>query len=411
MSAVSPAFDERSISPARSDTSARIPRLLYLYLIRRVGLGVLMVQFTLSVPVVLSYLLYMLPAAAVRGGLVTPALLGTMPTIAYITLPLAIGVATTLEFSRMASEGMIAVLYALRLSVWSICKPALTLALAFVVLSYGLANFVAPHYSSVMQDVINVVRNSLNHRMLEAAHFYTFDKGVKTLYLERWETPDVAENLFVRQISVEKKQEETITAARAEFRRNESGVIVALTKGSIQTRSLNGGDVRIAKFDEYAMALPMQGSETLPTRGWRGVYELPAGEFVGQFTSARSDPRQLGEWMAEAAKRGGVPILCAAHALLAMALVLRFGNVTGRRGGSSNAIFLAVPAAHIGFLVALESLLRADARFVILLAVFVLVEFGVSIWLISGLNGGGKPKPFAAFAEHEDVGAVAGGEP
>jgi lipopolysaccharide export system permease protein len=374
-----------------------MPRLLYLYLIRRVGVGVFIVQFTLSVPVVLSYLLYMLPAAAVRGGLVTPALVGTMPTIAFITLPLAIGVATTLEFSRMASEGMIAVLYALRLSVWSVCRPALTLAVAFAILGYGLANFVAPHYSSVMQDVINVVRNSLNHRMLEAAHFYTFDKGVKTLYLERWETPDVAENLFVRQISAEKMQEETITAARAEFRRNDSGVIVALTKGSIQTRSLNGGDVRIAKFDEYAMALPMQGNSALPPRNWRGVFELTAGEFIGQLAVARNDPRQFGEWMAEAAKRGGVPILCVAHALLAMALVLRFGNVTGRRGASSGMIFLAVPAVHIGFLVALESLLRADARFIILLGALVLLEFAGSIWLISDLNSSGKPRRLASF--------------
>ena len=134
---------------------------------------------------------------------------------------------------------MIAVLYALRLSVWSICRPALVLPAGIVVLGYVLANFVAPHYSSSMQDVLNVVRNSLNHRMLDAAHFYTFDNGVKTLYIERWETPDIAVNLFVRQLSIEKMQEETITAARAEFRRNDSGVIVALSNGSIQTRSID----------------------------------------------------------------------------------------------------------------------------------------------------------------------------
>ena len=134
---------------------------------------------------------------------------------------------------------MIAVLYALRLSVWSICRPALVLAAGVVVLGYICSPISsAPYYSSNMQDVLNVVRNSLNHRMLDAARFYTFDNGVKTLYIERWETPDLAVNLFVRQISIEKMQEETVTAARAEFRRNDSGVIVALSNGSIQTRSL-----------------------------------------------------------------------------------------------------------------------------------------------------------------------------
>ncbi|WP_036283160.1 LptF/LptG family permease [Methylocystis sp. ATCC 49242] len=373
-----------------------MPRLLFSYLFKRVGFGVLIVQLALSVPVVLSYLLYQLPPAAVRGGLVIPALVGITPTVAYVTLPMAVGVATALEFSRMASEGMIAVLYALRLSAWSICRPALTLAAGIVVLGYALANFIAPHYATNMQDVLNVVRNSLNHRMLDAAHFYTFDNGVKTLYIERWVTPDLAANLFVRQLSIEKMQEETITAARAEFRRNESGVIVALSNGSIQTRSLSSGDVRIANFDEYAMALPMQGSGGLPDRGWRGVYELSAGAFLANYESAKGDPRQLGEWRAEAAKRFGVPALALAHTLLAMALVLSFGNITGRRGAGGSLIIIAIPAAHIAFLVGLESLLRISGFFFLLLAGLALAEVGVSVWLIARLNRSAAPARLSA---------------
>jgi lipopolysaccharide export system permease protein len=381
-----------------------MPRLLYLYLAKRIGTGALIVQFALSAPVVLSYLLYMLPPAAVRGGLVWPALLGTTPTITYVTLPMAIGVAAALEFARMASEGMIAVLFALRLSVWSVCRPALALSLVFVVLGYYLASFVAPPYAGTMQDVINVVRNSLNHRMLDAARFYTFDNGTKTLYLERWETADIAVNLYMRQISVEKAQEQTITAARAEFRRNEAGVIVALSKGSVQTRSLLGDeDVRIANFDEYAMALPMQGSSSLPQRVWRGVYELTAFEFLGNFSAARADPHLFGEWMAEAAKRFGVPLLAIGHTLLSMALVLTFGNITGRRGAAGSLVVFAAPVAHIGFLVGLESLLRLDARFALLFVAMLVVEIVVPIRMISRLNmsegsrgvSPGRPSPRA----------------
>ncbi len=373
-----------------------MPRLLFFYLFKRVGFNVLVVQLALSVPVVLSYLLYQLPPAAVRGGLVIPALVGVTPTVAFVTLPMAIGVATALEFSRMASEGMIAVLYALRLSAWAICRPALSLAAGIVVLGYLLANFIAPHYSSNMQDVLNVVSNSLNHRMLDAAHFYTFSKGVKTLYIERWITPDIAANLFMRQVSLEKKQEETITAARAEFRRNESGVIVALSKGSIQTRSLASNEVRIANFDEYAMALPMQGSGALPDRGWKGVYELSAGPFLANLKLAKLDRRQLGEWMAEAAKRLGVPALALAHTLLAMALTLTFGNITGRRGAAGSLTIIAIPATHIGYLVALESLLRISPWFAVLLTAAVAAEIGVSLWLIARLNYSPRPKRFDA---------------
>jgi lipopolysaccharide export system permease protein len=373
-----------------------MPRLLFIYLAKRVLFGTLVVQFALAAPVILSYLLYSLPAAAVRGGLLLPALVGTAPTVAYVTLPMAIGLATALEFARMSSEGMIAVLYALRLSVWSVCRPALACAMALVLIGYALANWVAPYYAGNIQDVLNVVRNSLNHRMLEPAHFYTFDHGVKTLYLERWETPDIAVNLFVRQISIEKRQEEIITGARAEFRRNASGVVLALSNGSIQTRPMDGGDVRIAKFDEYAMALPMQGSESLPQRSWRGVYELSSTEFSTSYIVARTDPRQLGEWMAEAAKRFGVPLLSVAHTLFAMALVLTFGNATGRRGGVGALLILLVPAIHVAFLVALEALLRVDARFAALLAALVALETLFSMWLITRLNMSAAPKPLHA---------------
>jgi lipopolysaccharide export system permease protein len=368
-----------------------VPRLLFIYLIKRVGMGALIIQLALSVPVVLSYLLYSLPAAAVRGGLIMPALVGTAPTVAYVTLPMAIGLATALEFSRMASEGMIAVLYALRLSVWAVCRPALTLAAALCIVGYGLANFVAPRYAGSMQDVLNVVRNSLNHRMLDAAHFYTFDNGMKTLYLERWESPDIAVNLFIRQLSSEKMEEETVTASRAEFRRNESGVVVALTNGSIQTRKLPGNEVRIAAFQEYAMVLPMQGSGALPSRDWRGVYEYGSDEFLARLTAVKNDPRQLGEWAAEAAKRFGVPSLALSHTLLAMALVLTFGNITGRRGAAGPLVTIAIPSAHIFFLVALESLLRVNARFAILLIALVFLEAFVGAFMIARLNRSAKP--------------------
>jgi lipopolysaccharide export system permease protein len=369
-----------------------MPRLLFIYLAKRILFSTLVVQLALSVPVVLSYLLYTLTPAAIRAGLLLPALIGTTPTVAYITLPMAMGVATALEFARMSSEGMIAVLYALRLSVWSVCKPAIVLALALAAIGYGVANLVAPYYAGGLQDVINVVRNTLNHRMLEPAHFYTFENGVKTLYLEKWETPDIAVNLFVRQIQIEKRQEETVTAARAEFRRAPSGVVVALSSGSIQTRSLDSDEVRIANFDEYAMALPMQGSASLPQRNWRGVYELPLSEFLANFEIARGDQRQLGEWMAECAKRFGVPLLTIAHALLAMALVLTFGNVTGRRGAMGSFAIIAIPVTHIFFLVALESLLRIDPGFLVLLAALVGLEIVASVWLISRHHMSQRPR-------------------
>ena len=113
---------------------------------------------------------------------------------------MAIGVAAALEFSRMSAEGMMAVLYSLRLSIWSICVPALACAAVFTVIGYLLSCWIAPANVGTMHDVINVIRHTLNHRMLEAGQFYTFEDNQRTIYLERWETPDIATGVFIRQI-------------------------------------------------------------------------------------------------------------------------------------------------------------------------------------------------------------------
>src|SRR5271166_6037602 len=129
-----------------------MPRLLTIYFAKRIALTALLIETVLCVPLVMTSLFQMLPAAAVRGGLLVPALLGTLPTVLYLALPMAVGVAVALEFSRMSSDGMIAVLYSLRLSVWSLCVPALVVAGVAVGAGYWLSSYFAPAHVGKMHD-------------------------------------------------------------------------------------------------------------------------------------------------------------------------------------------------------------------------------------------------------------------
>ena len=126
-----------------------MPKLLYFYLGRRVFFSVLLLEVGLCVPVVLTQLFHYLPASAVRSGLLMPALMGTLPTAIYLALPMAVGIAVALEFSRMAADGMIAVLYSLRLSVVAVCVPATLVALIAVV--FGLLDLDL-HRAGTMSD-------------------------------------------------------------------------------------------------------------------------------------------------------------------------------------------------------------------------------------------------------------------
>ena len=365
-----------------------MPKLLFLYLARRVFITAIVVQIALTIPVVLTALFHQLPPAAMRGGLIWPAFVGTMPTVSYIALPMAIGVAAALEFSRMSSEGMMAVLYSLRLSIWRICMPALACAAIFTMFGYLLSCWIAPMNVGTMHDVINVIRHTLNHRMLEAGQFYTFEESRRTIYLERWETPDIATGVFIRQYSADKDQEETIDAARAEFRRNEASVVMILSNGSIQSRSPNSDRVRVAHFDEYAISLPMQGTEGLPPRPWKGVFELPFLDFIAYGKLAVWDKRIFAEWMSEATKRFVIPFLALSHTLLGIGLVVTVASATGRRATAATAVIAVIPVAHVAVLIAAETLLRLNAGLWVVIVGMVLSEIAVGVFLIQRQQGG-----------------------
>jgi lipopolysaccharide export system permease protein len=362
-----------------------MPRLLYLYLAKRILLAVLVLETGLCVPVVLTSLFHYLPTAALRSGLLVPALLGTLPTVIYIALPMAVGIAVALEFSRMAADGMIAVLYSLRLSVLSICLPAALVAAVAVGFGYWISCFVAPAYVGQMHDVIHVIRNSLNHRLLEPAQFYTFDNGTRTLYFQRWRSPDVVSGMFIHQFNTAKNEEEIITARQTEFRRNEHGVLLIMSHGSFQSRPVGSTGMRTADFDQYVIQLDMQGTNGLPKRGWQGVFELPLKKFLQAAPGPGAAHYLAAEWMSEAAKRFGIPILALAHALLAMGLVLTLASATGRNA-TTIAALIVVPLLHIGILIGTESLIRRDPRLVILIALAIGAEFLGAFILIGRLQ-------------------------
>ncbi len=255
-----------------------------------------------------------------------------------------------------------------------------------------------------MHDVIYVVRGSLNHRMLEPAKFYTFDNGARTLYFQRWRSADVVSGMFIHQISTEKNEEEIITSAETEFRRNDHGVLLIMSHGSIQSRPLDGSAMRTADFDEYVIPIDtMQGANGLPHRNWRGVFELQWNEFFPSEPNGVEDPHGLSEWMSEASKRLGLPPLAFTHTLFAIALVLTLSSATGRGAGASMAL-VAIPVVHIAVLIGSETLVRRDPRFVWLVAAAIVAELLAAIILIQRQNSNfrirkaPKPQPKKQFA-------------
>ena len=68
-----------------------MPKLLFFYLARRIVIATLVVQVALTVPVVLTALFHQLPPAAMRGGLVWPALMGTLLKVENVSAAYRLG--------------------------------------------------------------------------------------------------------------------------------------------------------------------------------------------------------------------------------------------------------------------------------------------------------------------------------
>jgi lipopolysaccharide export system permease protein len=80
-----------------------------------------------------------------------------------------------------------------------------------------------------------------------------------------------------------------------------------------------------------------------------------------------------------------------------MGLVLTVGNATGRRSAAASIVIVAVPAFHIGILVAAESLVRIDPRLVALVGLLVIAEFLAGVGLIQRQHRGGRALDFTAL--------------
>jgi hypothetical protein len=71
-------------------------------------------------------------------------------------------------------------------------------------------------------------------------------------------------------------------------------------------------------------------------------------------------PQLFNDWMSEAAKRFGIPLLALTHALLAIGLVLSLASASGRASAATTVTMLTIPTIHVAILVSTETLVRQD---------------------------------------------------
>ena len=332
-------------------------KIIYWHLTKRLLFAVFLVLLGLVAPLILVSLFGHLPPAALYTEFLWPTLFGIAPAILYLTLPIAVGIATTWYYGHLLSESTLPVLYSAGLSVLSVSAPAIFVAVLGTAFGYLLSCYVAPLAARQLQDVVNIVQNAPTPALLQPNRFYSLDGGKRVIYFEERIDNDSIGGIFIREFS--ENEEKTLIARRATFVRSEQQTLMILFDGTIQTQRAGDPQGETVSFDRIVQASGLSGSDP-PKRNWIGEFELTTAEFLQARTRYEKDPADANLWRSEALKRFGVPPLAIVHALLGLMLITLWGNSGGRREAPVILACLIIASIHTAIMIATEALIPQD---------------------------------------------------
>src|ERR1700674_3850977 len=360
-----------------------MPNIIHRHLTKRLLFAVFLVLLGLIAPLTLVSLFGHLPPAALYTEFFWPALFGIAPAILYLTLPVAIGVATTWYYGHLLSESTLPVLYSAGFSVLSVSAPAIFVAVLGTAFGYSLSCYVAPLAARQLQDVMNIVENAPTPLLLQPNRFYSLDGGKRVIYFEERIDNDSIGGIFMREFA--ENEEKTIIARRGTFVRREQQTLMILFDGTIQTQRAGDSQVEMVSFERIVQATGLSGSDP-PKRDWIAEFELSNAEFLQARTQYEKDPADANRWRSEALKRFGVPPLAIVHALLGLMLVTLWGNSGGRREAPVILACLIIASIHTAIMIATEALIPQD---------------GWIIWPVLGLIAADLPLGISLRARHQ----------
>src|ERR1700674_4802401 len=353
--------------------------IIHRHLTKRLLFAVFLVLLGLVAPLILVSLFGHLPPAALYTEFLWPALFGIAPAILYLTLPIAVGIATTWYYGHLLSESTLPVLYSAGFSVLSVSAPAIFVAVLGTALGYSLSCYVAPLAACQLQDVVNIVQTAPTPELLQPNRFYSLDGGKRVIYFEERIDNDSIGGIFMREFAG--NEEKTFIARWATFVRREPQTLMILFDGTIQTQRAGDPQVEIVNFERIVQASGLSGSDP-PKRTWTGEFELTTAEFLKARSQYEKDPGDANRWRSEALKRFGVPPLAIVHALLGIMLIMTWGNSGGRKETRVVLACLVIASIHTAIMISTEALIPQDGRIMWPVLALIAAELALALFLL-----------------------------
>jgi len=218
-----------------------------------------------------------------------------LPTFLSITVPLSFLLAILLAFGRLSSDSEYIALKACGISLYSLVKPVVALAVLFVVLTGFMTNYIEPASKAAFRSKLFNIASSAGSMEITPGVFNDRFDGIVLLAQGVDERKGVLRDLF---ISDEREGELPATIVAREGRIMPSpgslGLTLRLKNGSIHRSSTDSRQTtyQIIRFSTYDINLDIGGQLTDKNRRISGG-ELSWHELQSALKNAEDDKSRL----------------------------------------------------------------------------------------------------------------------
>ena len=240
-----------------------------------------------------------------------------LPRALAIVLPIALFLAVLHVYNRLRTDSELVVLWAAGLSKSALARPALLLAAAVTLVTYGLTLYLAPLAHRTFKDEQYRLRSDYAALLLQEGVFNTLSQNL-TVYIRERQSGGEMVGILVHD-GRDRSKPVTMMAERGALVRGPTGPRFVMVNGNRQQVDREKGVLSLLYFDKYSLDLSLFAPESLER--WR----TPGERFLGELLfpgDTPEDRRNRDKLVVEGHRRLTAPLYTIVLTLIALSAVL-----------------------------------------------------------------------------------------
>lgn len=246
--------------------------------------------------------------------------MSVIPSFVIYTVPIAFLIGVLMAFTRLSSDSEITAMKASGLSLFTLIRPVVVVAMFAFALSLVFTLYMLPWGNANLKALLfDVSRTKLLSGLEEKTFYDRFKDAV--LYVDRI-SPKTGEmeGVFITQSGVGKGTSVFFAKKGAFVSSGEKATVrILLYDGALHTQSKEGNDYHIADFSSYSLELNLVGGE--PTPAWeKPNRERYISELMEKIRTSRARGENVSRVVIDLHKRFTIPASVFVFSLLGVPL-------------------------------------------------------------------------------------------